>query len=74
MAMDVVDFLIIGAGPTGLGAANRLQELGIRNYLILESNSHGGGFRQATKTVPASRGTWGGTFFFEISICQPIDR
>ncbi len=36
-------FLIIGAGPTGLGAALRLSELGTRDFLVLERNDHVGG-------------------------------
>ncbi len=36
-------YLIIGAGPTGLGAANRLRELGEDRFLVLERNSHVGG-------------------------------
>ena len=47
--MRFVDFLIIGAGPTGLGASNRLQELGIHNFLILESNSYVGGLSASFK-------------------------
>jgi protoporphyrinogen oxidase len=35
--------VILGAGPTGLGAANRLQELGYDNYVVLERNSSAGG-------------------------------
>jgi protoporphyrinogen oxidase len=35
--------LIIGAGPTGLGAAWRLQELGYKNWEIYEKNSYVGG-------------------------------
>jgi protoporphyrinogen oxidase len=34
---------IIGAGPTGLGAAYRLRELGLRNYTIFEKNVCAGG-------------------------------
>jgi len=36
-------FLIVGAGPTGLGAAYRLKELGIDDFLVLEADSHAGG-------------------------------
>jgi protoporphyrinogen oxidase len=36
-------YLIIGAGPTGLGAAHRLSELGITDYLVLEKNAYPGG-------------------------------
>jgi len=35
--------LVIGAGPTGLGAAYRLQELGYSNWQIYERNSYVGG-------------------------------
>lgn len=35
--------LIIGAGPTGLGAAHRLRELGETDFLVLERNPHAGG-------------------------------
>ncbi|PTN34163.1 NAD(P)/FAD-dependent oxidoreductase [Desulfonatronum sp. SC1] len=38
-----VAHLIIGAGPTGLGAAQRLRELDVTDYLILEKNAHPGG-------------------------------
>lgn len=36
-------YLIIGAGPTGLGAARRLRELGEDDFLILERHDHAGG-------------------------------
>lgn len=35
--------LIIGAGPTGLGAAHRLAELGDRDFVVLERNDWAGG-------------------------------
>jgi protoporphyrinogen oxidase len=35
--------VILGAGPTGLGAAYRLQELGYRNWAIYERNDYLGG-------------------------------
>jgi protoporphyrinogen oxidase len=35
--------VILGAGPTGLGAAYRLQELGYRNWAIYERNPYIGG-------------------------------
>ncbi len=35
--------LIIGAGPTGLGAGHRLAELGEDSFLLLEKNTHVGG-------------------------------
>lgn len=41
--MSKVKFLIIGAGPTGLGAAYRLKELGESDFLVLEKNPWAGG-------------------------------
>jgi protoporphyrinogen oxidase len=38
-----VDYVIIGAGPTGLGAARRLSELGSRSFMVLEKNAYAGG-------------------------------
>src|SRR5258707_7649708 len=35
--------VILGAGPTGLGAAYRLQELGYRNWAIYKRNAYIGG-------------------------------
>src|SRR3954468_18993139 len=35
--------LIIGAGPTGLGAAHRLHELRYDDYVVLEASPHVGG-------------------------------
>ena len=35
--------VILGAGPCGLGAAWRLQELGVDSYEIFEKNSYAGG-------------------------------
>lgn len=36
-------YLIIGAGPTGLGAAHRLRELGSEDFLVLEKEGYAGG-------------------------------
>ena len=41
-----VDHLIIGAGPTGLGAARRLAELGCKSFLVLEKNDFSAIFRK----------------------------
>ncbi len=36
-------FLIIGAGPAGLGAAYRLKELGLDDFLVIDAAGHVGG-------------------------------
>lgn len=36
-------YLIVGAGPTGLGAALRLHELGAKDFLVLDRNDYVGG-------------------------------
>ncbi|MHC1788229.1 protoporphyrinogen/coproporphyrinogen oxidase [Solidesulfovibrio sp.] len=51
-----VKYLIIGAGPTGLGAANRLAELGENDFLVLERHPYVGGLA-ASFTDPAGY-TW----------------
>jgi len=47
--MTSVKYLIIGAGPTGLGAANRLRELGEDSFLVLEKNPYPGGLAASFK-------------------------
>lgn len=46
---DSVRFLIIGAGPTGLGAARRLQQLGQEDVLILEQSPRVGGLSTSVR-------------------------
>lgn len=41
--MERFTYVIIGAGPTGLGAAVRLQELGIQDFVVLEQHAYAGG-------------------------------
>ena len=48
--------VIVGAGPAGLGAAWRLQELGHTNWSVYESTSHAGGL--ASSVVDAQGFTW----------------
>src|SRR3954447_16836409 len=43
MPIDQPRIVIIGAGPTGLGAGYRLQELGYDDWVILEANDYVGG-------------------------------
>ena len=54
--MSANRIVIIGAGPTGIGAAWRLHELGHTNWLIVESGDHAGGL--ASSVVDASGFTW----------------
>ena len=56
MSEQHVKYLIIGAGPTGLGAAHRLNELGENGFLVLEANDYPGGLA-ASFTDPAGF-TW----------------
>src|SRR6266550_2424451 len=42
-----VQHLIIGAGPTGLGAAWRLEQRGIRDWVLLEAGHVAGGLAQS---------------------------
>ena len=56
--------VIIGAGPTGLGAAYRLTELGFKNWIIYEKNNYVGGL--SASFVDAKGFTWdiGGHIIF----------
>lgn len=51
-----VKYLILGAGPTGLGAAYRLKDSGENNYLLLEKNPWVGGL--ATSFTDEKGFTW----------------
>lgn len=50
------DYLILGAGPTGLGAARRLQELGCHDWQVLEAAPQAGGL--AASFVDQRGFTW----------------
>ncbi|KAI0466976.1 FAD/NAD(P)-binding domain-containing protein [Xylaria cf. heliscus] len=51
MANEIhVDVLVIGAGPTGLGAAKRLQQTGQSSWLIVDSNETPGGLASTDVT------------------------
>jgi len=41
--MEAVDILILGAGPTGLGAATRLQQHGKEDWLLVDAFAEAGG-------------------------------
>lgn len=40
-------FVIIGAGPTGLGAARRLEEHGVHDWVLIEADSIAGGLARS---------------------------
>jgi protoporphyrinogen oxidase len=42
-------FLIVGAGPTGLGAAYRLHELGIDDFLVIDADEQVGGLAKSIR-------------------------
>jgi protoporphyrinogen oxidase len=54
--MPHVEMLILGAGPTGMGAAWRMNEIGGRDWLLLEASDAPGGM-SASETDPAGF-TW----------------
>lgn len=53
---DVGNILIIGAGPTGIGAAYRLKKLGYTNFRLIEASSVPGGL--ASSFVDDKGFTW----------------
>jgi len=56
MQIECKKFLIIGAGPTALGAAYRLQEMGENDFLLCEKEKYVGGL--STSFVDAEGFTW----------------
>ena len=54
--MDRCKYLIIGAGPTGLGAAYRLNQLGESQFQVIEKTDRFGGL--ATAFVDKNGFTW----------------
>ena len=55
-ALEQARVLIIGAGPTGLGAAHRLRELGVTNFTLFEKQAFAGGL--AASFVDSAGFTW----------------
>jgi protoporphyrinogen oxidase len=53
--LERAKIVILGAGPTGLGAAHRLQELGIP-FKLFEKELHAGGL--ASSFVDSNGFTW----------------
>src|SRR5690242_8386602 len=50
-AAEAPRIVIIGAGPTGLGAGYRLRELGYDNFLMLEASDHVGGLASSERSA-----------------------
>ena len=57
---------IIGAGPTGLGAAFRLTELGLSNFTVFEASDHAGGLASSFRDEAGFTWDIGGTCSFRI--------
>src|SRR2546429_5608288 len=55
--MDEKKIVIIGAGPTGLGAAYRLKDLGYKNFHMYERSPYIGGLASSFTHSPGV--TWG---------------
>jgi len=51
-----VKYLVLGAGPTGLGAATRLQDRGVDDYLVIDAASIFGGL--ASSWIDENGFTW----------------
>ena len=62
-----VKYLICGAGPTGLGAANRLMELGENSFLVLEREAYAGGLSASFTDASGFTGDVGGHVLFSPS-------
>ncbi|MCL5037524.1 MAG: FAD-dependent oxidoreductase [Chloroflexi bacterium] len=58
--------LILGAGPTGLSAADKLRSLGFEDFLILEREKHPGGLCASYKTPAGFTYDFGGHVLFSI--------
>jgi len=54
--MDKDRIVILGAGPTGLGAAHRLHELGYKNWVLIDKDAEAGGL--AGSVVDGKGFTW----------------
>lgn len=54
--MQHFKYVILGAGPTGLGAAYRLKELGVEDFIVLDKEENAGGL--SSSFVDESGFTW----------------
>jgi UDP-galactopyranose mutase len=56
--------VVVGAGPTGLGAAHRLHELGFDDYVVLEAGAEAGGLARSYEDDAGFTYDVGGHVFF----------
>jgi len=63
---------IVGAGPTGLGAAYRLAELGLQDFIVLEREAYAGGL--AASFTDAQGFTWDVGGHVQFSHYEYFDR
>ncbi|KAF4655654.1 hypothetical protein FOZ61_007459 [Perkinsus olseni] len=59
-----VDVLVIGAGPTGLGAATRLNQHGVHSWVLVEAESEAGGLACTDETPEGFLFDMGGHVIF----------
>ena len=62
--VEEVDILIVGAGPTGLGAATRLQQLKHDNWLLIDAFDDAGGLATTDVTPEGFLFDMGGHVIF----------
>ena len=67
-----VQFLIVGSGPTGLGAALRLVELGNNDWHLVERSAEPGGL--ASSVTDEHGFTWDMGGHVQFSHYQSFDR
>eukprot|EP01025_Chloroclados_australasicus_P045141 TRINITY_DN4925_c0_g1_i3.p1 TRINITY_DN4925_c0_g1~~TRINITY_DN4925_c0_g1_i3.p1 ORF type:complete len:419 (-),score=29.60 TRINITY_DN4925_c0_g1_i3:68-1324(-) len=63
-AIEKVGILIVGAGPTGLGAASRLTQHGYQNWLLIDKNDEAGGLACTAETAEGFLFDMGGHVIF----------
>jgi protoporphyrinogen oxidase len=78
MSTKKVQTLIIGAGPTGLGAAKRLEQLKNTDYLLVDSFEDAGGLASTDTTKEGFLFDVGGHvifshyLYFDVSSCPAL--
>lgn len=62
--MEEVDVLVLGAGPTGLGAATRLNQHKYENWLLVDAAEEAGGLSSTAVTAEGFLFDMGGHVIF----------